>query len=51
MPNKTKTTGRPTPPKRHRMNPQERSKRMQQILLLAVAILVILSMVLALIAR
>ncbi len=51
MPNKTKVSDRTGETKKTRMSPQQRAQRMQQILFLALAILVVLSMVLALIVR
>jgi hypothetical protein len=51
MPKKTKSSARAATPKKPRINPQERSRRLQQILFLALAIIVVVSMVLALVVR
>jgi len=51
MPKYQKTNARTGEPKKARMSPQQRAQRMQRILFLGLAILVVLSMILALVVK
>ena len=51
MPNKTKTTARKQNTRKTGSNPQDRARRNQQFLFLGLAVIVVISMVLALVVR
>ena len=51
MPKKTKSSARTVTKKKPRISPQDRSRRLQQFLFLALAVIVVVSMVLALVVK
>jgi hypothetical protein len=51
MPKKTRSTEKSGATKKTRMNPQQRAQRMQQVLFLGLALIVVISMILALVVR